>query len=84
MNTSVLKSLSVSTALENDKSLTFNILVDAETPELGKIRELQAEINAVITEKISSLKGEGDNNLFADEQAVEEECETEDDDDGGN
>lgn len=74
MTTSVLKSLSVSITLETDEPITSKILV-GNTAELEEIRKLQAEINTVITEKISSLKAE--NKLI--EEPVEEESETEED-----
>ena len=72
----VLKSLSVSITLEDDEPVSSNILVGVPTSELEKIRELQTEINGIITEKISSLKAE--NKLL--EVAAEEEEEFETDD----
>jgi len=72
----VLKSLSVSITLEDDEPVSSNILVSVSTSELEKIRELQTEINGIITEKISSLKAE--NKLL--EVAAEEEEEFETDD----
>lgn len=69
----VLKSLSVSITLEDDEPVSSNILVSVSTSELEKIRELQTEVNGIITEKISSLKAE---NKLLEEAVEEEECET--------
>lgn len=80
MTTAVLRSLSVSITLETDEAVTSNILISVSSSELEKIRELQTEINGVITEKISRLKAE--NKLLEEvEQAEEEEeCGTDDED----
>lgn len=70
MTTSILKSLSVSITLETDESFNSKILVE-NAAELDEIRALQAEINTIITEKISSLKAE--NKLI--EEPVEDDVE---------
>lgn len=71
--TPVLKSLSASITLETDGPVVF-LNVQAAS-ELDKIRELQTEINAVITEKISSLKAD---NKLPEVLEDEDECDPDD------
>lgn len=74
----VLKSLSVSITFAAEEVVNSSVLLSEQAgSELDKIRELQTEINTVITEKITSLKAE--NKLPEQDAIEEEECETDDD-----